>query len=310
MKKVILLFVISIVCESSYSQNWAPVGAEWHYSESLFWGFPISEDYIKLESVKDTVFNGVICSKLNKRHIPVCWGRPYTEFMYSDDNQVFFWDFQLDKFQMLYDFHKTTGDSWEIEVYDEDNDIDTLLIVVDSTDIININSHDRIRQFVTYNFIHESWMPWVQDTMIYNSILIENIGDQFYMFNFLPQFLQVCDGNFPQGLRCYYDEELGLYETGIAPSCTHVEFVGIDKNNSSPGRVKLFPTFCNGKVNVETDLRGVLHYQVFDLSGKIVSSGTIVNNEIFLNNTCMGMFIIEIYNEDKSYVFKGKVFSK
>ncbi len=309
MKKVIILIFLSIVCGSSYSQIWAPVNAEWHYSESFFMGFPISEDYIKIESVKDTLFNGVSCSKLAVRHNPMCWGRTDTEYMYSEGTKVFFWDFVLNKYQMLYDFDKEIGESWIIEVYDLEDDIDTLIIVVDSIDMIEINSSEKIRQFVTYSFIYEDFIAGIKGTMVYNGVIIESIGDQFYMFNFAPQFSMVCDANFPAGLRCYSDDELGLYETNIAPSCEHVEYVGIDQNNDEVS-ITLFPNPCNGIINIATELTSELYYRVLNISGQLVSSGDINNKAIHFNNSDTGLYVVEILDKEGALITREKIFSQ
>ncbi len=41
------------------------------------------------------------------------------------------------------------------------------------------------------------------------------------MFNYAPAWSFVCDGNFSHGLRCYEDDTIGLYETGLADSCDY-----------------------------------------------------------------------------------------
>ena len=74
------------------SCQFAPVGAEWHYSEGRFGGFPIAEDYIKLTSVKDTFINGVVCRQLTKRHQLECNNRPAAEYVYNNHDTVFYFD--------------------------------------------------------------------------------------------------------------------------------------------------------------------------------------------------------------------------
>lgn len=308
MKKTIILALGLFLSLLAYSQTWAPVGAVWHYSESPFWPWPIAEDYIMLESVKDTVFNGIDCRKITKRHPITCGGRPYVEYMYSVENKVYFWDLVLNKFQMLYDFDKVEGESWIIEVYDLDDDIDTLIITVDSTNIININGVDKKRLYVTYSFYFEDMLPWLMDTITYTSTIIESIGDIHYMFNFQPQWAQVCDGNISQGLRCYSDTELGLYETGIAPYCTYVDYVGIDDNNKNDLEVILYPNPCNGSVSVKTNLAEPVLYRIIDISGKVISSGILTNNKIAFDDKTNGLFIVELFGDDNRSLFRSKLF--
>ena len=81
MKKLILLWTI-VFSFGGYSQEWAPIGATWHYSEKFIFWNPIDEDYIKYESVKDTLINGINCKKIIKRHDVWCNVRPEIELMY------------------------------------------------------------------------------------------------------------------------------------------------------------------------------------------------------------------------------------
>jgi len=301
MKNYTLLIAFSFFFGISFSQNWAPIGSQWHFSEQFFWGYPISEDYIMIESVKDTVFNGKSCTKLVKRHNPDCGGRPDFEYMYSENNKVFFWDFDLDKYQVLYDFDMITGDSLIIEIFDENNDVDTIVVYVDSTAQTEINGIVKKLQFVTYSFIFDDFTPGE-----YNSVITESIGDNMYMFNFVPEFLQACDGNFSTGLRCYYDETVGLFDTGIAPYCTYIEYVSVD-NIPKEQFVSIFPIPSNGKINIDSKLDSDLNYHIMDLSGKIISSGLIENNEIILTDRASGILLVEIFNKEKTKLFRSKI---
>lgn len=180
------------------------------------------EDYIKFESVKDTMVLGKNCRKITKRHKLVCNDRPLNEYMYSENDTVYFYDPNFNDFQVLYDFSANQFDSWTILVKDDPlRNVDTLTIIVDSTDVVSINGFDLKQLYVTYRFIYDFQNTGDIDTIHYQSSIIERIGDLQYMFNYAPAWSFTCDGNYTNGLRCYEDPVIGLYETGLAESCDY-----------------------------------------------------------------------------------------
>jgi hypothetical protein len=89
-------------------------------------------------------------------------------------------------------------------------EIDTLIVTVDSSYISNINGYDLRTLDVTYKKKGEGYSSFPNPSKI-----IEKIGDIGYMFNWYPWNSIACDMNFTAGLRCYQDDELGLYSTGL-----------------------------------------------------------------------------------------------
>lgn len=222
MKRPFLLLFI-IVSAMITAQDFAPVGATWHYSESYFGGFPSPvEGSNKFESVKDTLIYGKLCRKIEKEDRVSCSDRPDTEYLYTSHDSVFCYDPMVSDFQLLYNFSAKKGDSWDILMNNyPDVKKDTAKIIVDSTDVITVNGFDLKRMYVTYQIIHvENGSSYLVNE--YCSIIIENIGDIRYMFNYQPLWAEVCDGNFMTGLRCYSDNTIGLYKTEISNTCSEI----------------------------------------------------------------------------------------
>ncbi len=254
MKKILLLLLIVLFAIPFIAQDWAPIGANWHFSEEFSFWNEYDEDYIKFESVKDTLIEGKSCRKITKRHQIVCNDRPNIEYMYSENGKVYFFDPNFNTFQMLYDFDAEQFDSWMILIDDILlRNADTLNIIVDSIDIIDINGSELKQFYVTYQFIYDYFNEGNIDTLLYNSRIIENIGDVFYMFNYTPAWAMTCDGNFSKGLRCYEDTILGFYETGIADSCDYRHFYTDNIEEPPPiyTLLKLFPNPTTGLINIQ-----------------------------------------------------------
>ncbi len=249
--------------ENPYGE-FAPIGAEWYYTEKFAFSGDIK--YIKIESVGDSLINGKLCKVLNKSTDIECQFRPLTEFVYTEDNKVYFYDSIFSEFQVLYDYSLNEGDSWYIKLT-QDLEIDSLKITIDSIAYTNINDCNLKTLYVNYNY--------VQNPLGYDltSVIIEKVGDIHYLFNNFTWPLIACDANYSDGLRCYEDSVVGFYETGIADSCTYVyNWVDIQEHSKISGSIKVIPNPVSmGSqiiVNVENEV--ISQLKIFDISGRIV----------------------------------------
>ena len=287
MKTLAIVFLLCVLSIYVKAQEWAPVGATWHYSEEFFMPVTIDKDYIKFESVKDTIYNGMLCRQIIKRHNITCTDRPMVEYMYSQNEKVWFWDPNFSTFQVLYDFSATPGNSWVILIGDLiHSDVDSLIVRVDSTDNVLINGVQLKKLYVTYDFRNETTVPFT-----YQGVIIESIGDLYFMFNYCPEYLFGCDGNFSTGLRCYEDAVTGLYETGIAPSCTYVhQFTGIRPEPAELSRIRIYPNPADKEITINTDIAGPIFFTIADLTGRTVKSGMVTGSAIETGNLKPGIY--------------------
>jgi hypothetical protein len=288
---------------SSFSQEWAPIGARWHYTERF--AFSDDVDYLMFTSEKDTLFNGIWCNKLLKRHSMFCTDRPPDyEITFSRNDTIYFYDPNFEQFQVLYDFNAQTGDSWIIRTKDTFNppDIDTIMVVVDSTGIIDINGTDLKKWYVTYHCFYETAYG-----MTYPSEIIERIGDMTYLFNFYPEFALACDANWSDGLRCYEDPVLGFYSTGIADSCTYV-WTGIEDKLTDRDIFTIYPnpamdfTWLSLPVSEKRFTVSML-----DPSGRIILTDTNVKGPLFrlpLLDYSSGLYLLLIEYDNKIHSVK------
>lgn len=216
MKKIVVLLILSFNIYFGFSQNFAPIGSTWYYTEHTFSG---NIGYLKIESVKDTVINSQSCRKLYKEKTIGCSYHSVTEFVYSIDSTVYFWDSKLNKFQTLYDFKAGPGQSWDIQMpsLNTEDSIETIRFFVDSVKYEIINGQKLKMLYASSYYLNDSvYMPGKHSHKI-----AEKIGDLGYMFNFDLSSFIACDDNYSDGLRCYESPDFGYYSTGIAPSCTY-----------------------------------------------------------------------------------------
>jgi hypothetical protein len=225
----------------------------------------------------------------------MCNFRPEMEYMYSPNDTVYFYDPYFKEFHMLYDFSAEPTDSWSIKIFDEmDTDTDYIWITVDSTDVITINDLEKKRFFVTYSYEDEKG----EIIPLYNSTIVEQIGDVQFMFNFSAQGSWACDGNFSGGLRCYEDSTLGLYETGIVPYCDYIRYLtSVEKPNiSSKQNILVLIDQVADIIHMNSEFSENVYFRIFDLSGKIENSGIITGSQIDIKKLDPGVFIIGLYN--------------
>lgn len=298
MKKIALIVIMAILTITFYGQDFAPVGAEWYYNERFAFSGDIN--YIKFTTEKDTLIFGENCKKITKRHKIVCNDRPEIEYLFSRNDTVFFLDTIFNDFQILYDFSASATDSWIIKIKDEEQEIDTLTITVDSVSTTQINGQDLKTLYVTYDKDDEN-MPET-----YTSTIIEKIGDIKYMFNWYPWSNVACDGNYTSGLRCYQDSDIGLYSTGIVDSCDYVYiWTGID-NVKSTDQIELFPNPAQDFVEIKAKDYSNYTIELYDLNGRLQKSGNAVgsNFKLDLSNIAKGVYIILMQNNNQIIGYK------
>lgn len=292
MKKILWLSIILAISFNLSSQDFAPIGAEWHYTEKFVFSGNIN--YLKISSIEDTLIQGKNCKKLLKEEILECSTRPHIEYVYSEDSVIYYWDNDFNEFQKLYDF-KTQTENWIIKIKDWDNDIDSLLIVVDSTSYTTINEIQLKVLHVTYYGIYDD--PLLN--FYYNSEIVEKIGDLSYLFNLFPESYLTCDLNYSEGLRCYEDSDFGFYSTGIADSCTYTyDWINIDKNRSKES-INIFPNPTTGQMQIKIDSDKPILLEVFDIRGNSIYSTEFESEiQIDLTDQPNGVYILKLKSYD------------
>jgi hypothetical protein len=293
MKRTLLILFLIITNCSFYAQDFAPIGAEWYYGEG--YAFSGDKNYIKFTVVKDTVINGKSCRKITKRHKVECNLRDFTEYMYSSNDSVFYYDTTFNNFQTLYVFDAQPSDSWVLEYTDEDDELDSLITTVDSVSNIQINSQSLRQLHVTYEKIDEN------RNRTHSSTIIEKIGDVKYMFNWNPMSHIICDMNSSEGLRCYEDGNLGLYSTGLADSCDLVyDWSGIDEVISSI-QIEVFPNPAETYVEISISDFNDFNISLFDLNGRLIKSKKVDGSDqkLKLSSIHKGVYFIQIKRDNQ-----------
>ena len=297
MKKYLFLISCFLLLNLALSaQNFAPIGATWHYTEQHSSSPHIA--YIKMESVKDTLFQGKNCRVLEKSTILVCSDRPKTEYIYEQNDTVYFWQPDLQQFQPLIVFNANPSDWWEfIRPYGFRDD-ETIRVTVDSISFESYNGQSLRTMHVNYQKVAQGWTPTTY------SKIVERLGDFRYLFNGMSN--DNCDGNTSSGIRCYSDSVFGNYNSGFYANC---EYTNIGLEEAELLKVSLFPNPVKEKLQVSWSGANDLKLSIFSPEGKIVYRGAFseAEREIDLSGLSPGVYFVVCEGVSQSSVQKISV---
>jgi hypothetical protein len=178
--------------------------------------------------------------------------------MYSSNDSVFF--YKDGEFHLLHDFSAEAGDTIVIGWYQTGSG-DPLLMIVDSTSTIDINGETRIIQYVNCG-----------DGLVveYADEVIEGIGSTYYMF-------PVADGELYGSLRCYEDDNVGLFLSPYHPNhgwnfedCDQI-LTGISEVVSD-SKMIAYPNPFTTSITIEYELYtlSTIHITVYNMMGEMV----------------------------------------
>lgn len=296
MKKLLLLFCAVTFMLTAKAQEWAPLGATWHYEVSELFNGNIS--YVEVISIGDTIIQGKDC-KILWTDWAINWtGKQTNQYTYMDSNLiVYHYNFEYAQFYPLYNFDANVGDHWTQLAFDSCDGDSTVEIYVDSIGSITVNSFS-LKTFY-YACLGCTWYP---------ESAIERIGSTNYLFPLTTADSCNQMGTYYEGpyfkLRCYYDSTIGLYETGIASSCTYTSIESISTNE---GRVKIYPNPASSEINIEIENITDSNYSIdiYSTIGQKLST-RILNEKLVsvsIGDLANGSYLVLIRKEDGAVVF-------
>ena len=172
--------------------TFAPQGAEWYFDVFNPWG--THPEYQRFYVEGDTIIQGHQCSIINHHFLDT--GHEGGEFVYEEDNKVYWFNPTTNAFSTLYDFDAEAGESWYYEVGDC-----THQVIVDSVGSATWNGHTYRTQWVKYN----------DDPAVYYSgrgKIMEGIGYEKGLFPSIEVCYgwEVFDASEIEYLRCYVND--------------------------------------------------------------------------------------------------------
>jgi hypothetical protein len=288
----------------SFSQEFAPVGAVWHYTNHILppKGFVYEKNFMTVECTGDTIINGKLCSVLLKSDHTTCSDKEERSFVYEESNKVYWYVPLLDEFTLLYDFNLDAGDSWEVISTIENTDTCLRLIEVDSVSFISVNN-----ETLKVMHVKGAWME-------YFGTITERFGHSEYMFPWpngclIGDTLAVdCWGNLITELRCYEDDSFGFYQRWDSIDCDAVFPVGLQEFETHVSRINVYPTLTNGFLTIEIAESTPFEYRIISSVGEVIGSERMENpGQVTLLNVQhlgRGMYLLVTDSSEERNVFR------
>lgn len=203
---ILILFSLNLCAQHEF----APIGAEWYYTEMLSYNPPI-EGYIKLTSIKDSSINNKSVRVIEVVHAPndttqILEGY---EYIYQSGDTIRYW--KNNQFHELYNFAMQTGDS--ILLYSEmlnqcSERVPYGWNMVDSVFTITLNGI-QLKSYTSVPINNSVWG--------FEFYSCEIFGNLMYL---IPQNKDcVYDGIWYGDLRCYADPINGILITHPTMKC-------------------------------------------------------------------------------------------
>jgi hypothetical protein len=288
--KSTLLFFALVFSSLSFSQNWAPAGAKWHYT---YIGF--SSGYVEIANVGDTIISGQTCQKLQKTFNGLQFGVTPTTYIfdtsYTYENNGVVYVLEQNQWKTLYNFNATVGEHWPMAPMPEFGGCTVnsqLKVLATGTKVINAQT----LKYLVVDFCNpDLTSQGFQDT------IIEKIGfTSSYMLPF-DMCTMAFDGNEGGPFRCYSDDNFSTYKPFYANDCEYL--VGVEENQMH--ELAIFPNPSAGKFTIEAPFEAGQVIALFDMNGRLVYRQLLMNSgfsqtlDIELNP---GIYLFQLLNQE------------
>jgi hypothetical protein len=299
-----LLIAISILyiafATNSYSQTWCPPGATWYYTDAL----ANLEGYTKLTYSKDTVINKIACKKITCFHKGLVfmisqgfYSSPF--FTYSENGIAYLYNNKYGKheFEVLFDMNAQIGDKWRIPQVDTACADSLYFMEVLDTGTKMVNGFNL------------KWLHVKLDHSPYFDTITERLGYRYDNFDYSPCHNVIADSP-GGGLRCYSDNDFGLYSTKKNSSCDFI--TAISELQLNEDELKIYPNPANDKltINLHFNYKQKATVDLYDLTGKLIRSNTLKEGddelEISTATLSEGIYIYKS-NVNGVYIKLGKL---
>jgi len=283
--------------EGSYDCDYVPGNnppeplPEWYYEIENEDG---SITYQHLECAGDTIVNDKIVTILIRTNTLYDKGKHAEvthEYIYEEEDVVYWWNSELQEFTVLYDYSAQAGDSWEIKVGTE-------AITMNVVAVENIEYEGR-----TFRVLQVS-----DDQGLFNGNIVCGIG---HLTSFFPERLMGdSDRMRVEGLRCYWVGEELIFKLGDEDcDAIYSDIHGVDELNQMETRFNVYPNPTDGVLYVETfpETSPINNeYRITNLMGQTVLTGSLnaETQRIDVSALPHGMYFITISGTTMKFVVR------
>ena len=214
MKTKVATFFLLICTTLSFAQNdWLPTGTTWTFEHSYF-STP-QTDVNEHTIIGDTIIQSKTC-QIVRRSKTSCDIRPIEDYLYKQNDSLFYYDSTKEDFSLLYDFSAEIGEIYPIHPWEGMNVIyDTVFVRIDSIATFYLDTLALKEFHVSYGGREDNGLINFESHYIYNpsNIIIEDIGSLGNLFHVSDNGW--CDASYNGPLLCFDHAEYGNIQFGI-----------------------------------------------------------------------------------------------
>ena len=310
MKKKLLLIAIMIIpffIKAQETKEFAPIGAEWYYTNSDGTLEDIRFNHIVSE--RDTTVDGDICRVLQLKQYHFTnelIDSRETYIIKQEQGKVYY--YYQDKFNLMFDFSTEVNDTIEFTFRYQIGDSTGLNVLKDTTLSAKFVIEDittdmqGLKTFITKVLEEDEYI--FQDVSLLSPtfpyIYTERIG---LHGEFLPILDDMAHPNWEyyRWLRCYTDADISFVSdrwATMSQPCDYPITTGV--NTFQIENDKVYPNPFSDHISVFTDHGG--NIEIIDIVGKTIYQSTLMPgvNNISTNHFSTGVFFIKIQNKENS----------
>lgn len=268
-----ITILVLLLFGSVNGQDLITEGAEWFYNLVYFGSPDIGFNRCYIDG--DTVIMEKNCQIFVQEKYN-CNGRPLRNYIYKEDQKIYYFDSGEERFKKLYDFALNSGDTMELETW-EHLGFKPFYIRVDS--ISNFEANSRLLKMfhVTYGYRNHDGEIHFPENSFRNSKIIEDIGSSENFFHFWDNGF--CDHTYSFELRCFTAPEYPTVHFS-EDDCTTVPTSDFQLYEN----VEVYPNPVNEELHISLNGQNrIVGYRLYDLIGKIIPT----NHESFESNTLL-----------------------
>lgn len=326
MKKTLLFIIFFSVVFIAEAQNvWIDNGAKWYYTYNV----PAEQGYVEWNYTRDQNIGGNLCQVIEgKRHVyratsPTSgWVYMYTTtfptpfYTYASGDTVF--HHTNGRFQVLYNFGASPGDSWVIDIsYDSSSCTnDTSRVVVDSIGTVTLNGQSL--RWISIS-PKEGWFALDSSSYFLYGKFVERFGlyertNQYFRYTYYGtinslfpvesirrtlSMPSLCDTNliaeyYAHHFYCFSDTSFS-FSTDISDAQCLAPSIGMNEINLNQ-LVKVYPNPSNNFefINIGLESLKINRIEVVNIDGKIIP---VKYNKGRIKFEGRGLFILKVYTE-------------
>ena len=290
---IFLLNVLFLTTLSTFSQSFAPIGAEWHYNKDDGRS-PARSQYYHYTVTKDTLYAGKNARKIEIEEFRYSGDSSFLApmFVFSRNDSVFYYNHLYQRYLLLYDFTAKAGDTLFFPLPDTSwithslND-SLFRVMVDSVSFLTINNK-TLKKFHSRPLDNYSFFGGYS----------EFIGSEFLM---LPQYLTMLpehDGP----LRCYQDS--AIYIKFSTEDCDHRLTVSSLEENVLSEQIQIHPNPASSFLKIKLNNVQLGKIELLDLQGKLVKEFPSDNLRLDLKDPENGTYFLQLTTRNHNRITK------